>query len=274
MEKSEEILLNRLQGDRLIKIFRLEDVITESLFDNYQRYDFFQILWFTKVGGNNTYILDFKEYTLQENRIVLVFPGQIDCLDVNEKKGYLIAIDNDVFFRMNQHINSDFLNGYFSNIFVSPDEKTKNILEQLFELILQEYENDNRLVLLESYFEAFLFHVSSLFKNDYGNTYDSIVSQIMKLIDYNFIHKHNTSFYAEEMGMTIKRINEICIKGTGKTVKQHIQERLILEIKKEIRLNKKSFKEIAYQLGFDEPGYFTRFFKQHTMLTPSEFKNG
>lgn len=73
--------------------------------------------------------------------------------------------------------------------------------------------------------------------------------------------------------MTNKKINEICIKGTGKTIKQHLQERLILEIKKEIRLRRKSLKEIAFDLGFNEPAYFTRFFKQHTTLTPKEFRD-
>jgi len=274
LEGNKDIFLNRLPENRFIEIFRLEALDTEPKFDNYQRYDFFQIIWFTKVGGNVIYMLDFKEYQLQENQIVLIFPGQIDSLDIRHKEGFLIAIHSDIFFNISQHINSDYLNGYYSNVFVSPDPKTKKILEQINYLILEEYEKDNRLILMENYLGAFLFHISALQKvAAEQSNYDPTVADIMKLIDHNFIHQHTTSFYAAKMGMTIKRINEVCIKGTGKTIKQHIQERLILEIKKEIRLNKKSLKEIAFNLGFNEPGYFTRFFKQHTALTPTEFKN-
>jgi AraC-like DNA-binding protein len=72
--------------------------------------------------------------------------------------------------------------------------------------------------------------------------------------------------------MSNKAINEYCKKYSGRTIKQHLQEKLILEIKRDIRLNKKSLKEIAFDLGFNEPAYFTRFFKQQTGQTPSDFK--
>nr|WP_255489373.1 helix-turn-helix transcriptional regulator [Dysgonomonas sp. 216] len=75
------------------------------------------------------------------------------------------------------------------------------------------------------------------------------------------------------MGVSCKKVNELCKRGTGRTVKQHLQDRLILEIKKEIRLGDKNLKEIAFNLGFNEPAYFTRFFKQHTAVTPTDFRD-
>jgi methylphosphotriester-DNA--protein-cysteine methyltransferase len=116
--------------------------------------------------------------------------------------------------------------------------------------------------------------VSSLFEDSHTlNNGDIFVAELMKLIDKNFINEKETDFYANLLGVTNRKINELCKKGTGKTVKQHLQEKLILEIKKEIRLRRKSLKEIAFDLGFNEPAYFTRFFKQHTNLTPTEFRD-
>lgn len=275
MPENKNIFLNQLDENKFIEIFRLEDMGNDTIFDNYQRYDFYQLLWFTKTEGNPVYFLDFNEYHLQSGQIVLIFPGQIDMMEVQGKEGFLFAIHNDIFFRINQHIDSDYLNGYFSNVFVLPDEKTKELLESLLHLILVEYNSKNRLTLMESYMEAFFFHISSLLQNSefLKNSYDHTVARLMKLIDNNFIFQRETNFYAEQLGMTNKKINEICIKGTGKTIKQHLQERLILEIKKEIRLRRKSLKEIAFDLGFNEPAYFTRFFKQHTTLTPKEFRD-
>lgn len=273
MEKN--IPLNQLKDNPFIEIYRLEDIADGEIFDNYQRYDFYQLIWFTKAGGDKTYLLDFNEYTLEDNQIVLVFPGQIDRLDVMHKEGYLFAIHNEVLFHINQHINSDYLNGYSSNIFLTPDKRTEKTLDEMIGLIFQEYTNENRLLLMESYMEAFLFHVASLFENTdtYKNKSNLLVAELMRLIDNNFIAQKETDFYAEKFGMTNKSINEACKSGTGKTVKQHLQERLILEIKKEIRLKNKSLKEIAFGLGFNEPAYFTRFFKQHTSLTPTEFRD-
>jgi len=266
-----KIILNQLSDDRRIVVYELENM-DDPLFDNYQRYDFYQLLWFTKVEGNPSYFLDFKEYILEENQFVLVFPGQIDMLDTKGKEGFLYVIRNDSFFQMNQRINSDYLNGYLSNIFLTPDKQMTSVLKQLTDLLFIEYNGKNRPVLMESYMEALLFHIASLTENRPRNSNDFIVSRLMHLIDLHFITHQDTDFYVHELGMTHKKINEECKKGTGKTIKQHIQERLILEIKKEIRLNQKSLKEISFDLGFSEPAYFSRFFKQHTSLTPKEFR--
>ena len=95
----------------------------------------------------------------------------------------------------------------------------------------------------------------------------------MRLIDDNYISHRETDFYSEKFGVTNKKLNLACLKGTGKTIKQHLQERLILEIKREISLGEKNLKEISFSLGFSEPAYFTRFFKKHTSLTPREFRD-
>jgi len=273
LEKQKNLLLNQPDNTPFINVYRLEDA-DNFQFGNYQRYDFYQVIWFMLVGGDTSYFLDFNEYRLQDNQIILVFPGQIDKLDVGGKKGYLFAIHSDVFFRISQHIHSDYLYGYYSNVFINIDQPTKGILGNLMKLIEIEYTNRNNVQLMESYMEAFLFHVTSLFENTdtYKSKNDSQVSLLMKWIDNNFIKERETDFYADKMNISNKKINEISIKGTGKTVKQHLQERLILEIKKEIRLNRKTFKEISFDLGFSEPAYFTRFFKKHTGMTPSGFK--
>jgi len=274
LKQNNHTSLIKLTEDQPVTIFRLED-LNNTTFSNYQRYDFFQLIWFTKAGGNLSYFLDFNEYTLQDNHIVLVFPGQIDMLDPQSKEGFIFAIRNDTHFSINQRINSDYLNGYSSNVFVTPDQDTKNILETLTDLLLIEYNGQNRKILMESYMEAFLFQVSALVdgNNALRNKNDSLVAELMRLIDRNFVEQRETDFYSQAMNMNNKSLNEACKKGTGKTVKQHLQERLILEIKKEIRLNEKSLKEIAFDLGFNEPAYFTRFFKQHTSLTPKEFRD-
>lgn len=227
------IPINRLEGDQFIEIFRLEQA-DDAIFGNYQRYDFHQVIWFTRSGGDPAYFLDFNEYTIGDNQVVIVFPGQIDMLDIEGKEGYLFAIHNDNFFHINQHLQSDYLNGYASNVFIRLDKDTLAILHQLMELILLEYQNENRILLMESYMEAFLFHVSSLYEvSDVSiNRPDRPVSELMRLIDHHFITERETDFYATRMNLSNKKVNELCVKGTGKTIKQHLQERLILEIKK------------------------------------------
>lgn len=275
MSRNKEILLNLSKENEFIEIFRLEEIEDNRFFGNYQRYDFYQLLWFTEVSGDTFYFLDFNDYTLADNQIILIYPGQIDKMNIIGKKGYLYAIHNEVIFRINQRLKSDYLNGYFSNVFLSPEESVRQTLNQINGLMIDEYDAGRRLVLMESYMEAFLFHLSSLVETTdmFENKSDSVVAELMRLIDANFINERETDFYADKLGVTNKIINDICKKGTGKTVKQHLQEKLILEIKKEIRIGRKSMKEIAFDLGFSEAAYFTRFFKLHTSMTPTEFRD-
>lgn len=274
LKGNESPLLRGLSGDQFIEVYSLDEA-EGGFFDNYQRYDFHQVIWFMEVGENNTYFLDFNEHTIQNNEVVIVFPGQIDMLDIRDKRGYVFAIHNDNFFHINQRLKSDLLNGYFSNPFISLPSETQETLYQLLELMLKERANLNRVILMEGYMQAFLCHVATLFEgiDQVRNRYDLTIGKLMRLIDTNFIVQRDNEFYARQMGISIRKLNEVTFLRTGKTVKNHLQDRLILEIKKEIRLGYYNLKEIAFNLGFSEPAYFTRFFKQQTGITPTEFRD-
>ena len=266
-----------LKDKPFIEIYRLEE-INDPIFTDYQQYDFYQLLYFTEVGGNLSYFLDFNEYTLENDAIILVFPGQIDRLSVEDKKGYLFAIDREVFFEISQRLNSDYLNGYLLNMFLKPDTIVRTRLKKIQDLILDEYTRENRLSIMKIYMESYLFHIASLVETIQKTTTDIsdnyVIPKLMKLINHYFINERNTTFYAQQLGLTNKRLNLLSLKSTGKTIKQHLRERLILETKKEIYLGKKNLKEITFNLGFSDPSYFTRFFKQYTGITPTEFIEG
>jgi AraC family transcriptional regulator, transcriptional activator of pobA len=59
---------------------------------------------------------------------------------------------------------------------------------------------------------------------------------------------------------------------TGKTASELLQDRIIAEAKILLKNGQISQKEIAYQLGFDTPNYFSSYFKKHTGVSPSAFK--
>lgn len=259
--------------DFSIEIFRLEE-LTNTLFSNYQRYNFHQIIWFVKTKGDNLYSIDFNKYTISDNQIVIIYPRQIERVDLKGKEGFLFAVNNDVFFEINQKINSDYLNGYFSNIFISLDKKRTVTLNHIQNLIIEEYNDQNRSVLMESYLQSFLFHIASFNENKISSNNRNVVLfvEFVKLTDNNFKRNRDVVFYAKELNISEKKLNEVCKALSGKTTKQFIQDRLILEIKKEIKLGTKNLKEIAFELGFNESAYLTRFFKQQTSISPSEFK--
>ena len=263
----------RLPNNLPLEIYRIEET-GDSLFDNYQRYDFHQLMWLTEAEGDTRYFLDFNEYELQKEILILIFPGQIDKMDVTGKKGFLFAVENNFFFETASRLNSAYLQGYYGNIFLHTDQRTGETFRTLAGLIREETEQERRTPLLRSYLEAFLALSDALFERsaDFPEKADSRIGALMRLIDKHFMEQWETDFYAGLLNLTNKQLNRLVLKGTGRTVKQHLQDRIVLEAKREIRIGERNLKEIAFRLGFSEAAYFSRFFKLQTGMTPTGFR--
>ena len=78
--------------------------------------------------------------------------------------------------------------------------------------------------------------------------------------------------YCEKLFVTEKRLNKATTQILGKTPKQMIDERLLLEAKRLLVHETHTIKEIAYELGFDEPTNFIKYFRKHTQKSPTEFR--
>jgi AraC-like DNA-binding protein len=101
---------------------------------------------------------------------------------------------------------------------------------------------------------------------------DGRIKTLFDLIEHNFITKRDACFYASQLSITPKRLNEILKDKIGMTLTKILHFRLILEAKREIGYSDKNFKEIAFALGFNEQAYFSRFFKKQTGITPATFR--
>jgi AraC-like DNA-binding protein len=76
------------------------------------------------------------------------------------------------------------------------------------------------------------------------------------------------------LNVSANSLNQAVKEILGKTAKEIISERIIEEAKKQLKYSANDISEIAYNIGFEEPTHFIRFFKKHTACTPKEYKNG
>ena len=98
-------------------------------------------------------------------------------------------------------------------------------------------------------------------------------NQFTQLINRDFITHRKCDSYAKELGITVPYLNNVCHQLVGKNAQQLCHERLLLEAKRSLIYTVLSISEIAYELGFNDPAYFTRFFKRQTGLSPKAFRN-
>lgn len=92
------------------------------------------------------------------------------------------------------------------------------------------------------------------------------------LVDGHFREQWNVGQYAARLTMTESRLNRLCLRIGGKSAFDLAQQRLILEARRKLTYVPASVQSVAYELGFQDPAYFSRVFKRHTGITPKQFR--
>jgi AraC family transcriptional regulator, transcriptional activator of pobA len=78
--------------------------------------------------------------------------------------------------------------------------------------------------------------------------------------------------YAAALNITTVHLNRICNRLVQKSALQIVQDYIMMEAKKYLSTSDYTIAEVSYLLNFRDPAYFTRLFKKHTGVPPSEFK--
>ena len=93
-----------------------------------------------------------------------------------------------------------------------------------------------------------------------------------ELVNRHFREHLSLNDYATRLGITVVTLGRLCQEQLGMTPMTLLNARLILEAKRELAHSSQSIKQIAHGMGYLDVGYFSRFFRKHTQLSPSEFR--
>lgn len=105
-----------------------------------------------------------------------------------------------------------------------------------------------------------------------SNNANVVFVKFRELLEHNFTKIHTVQEYASLLGVSLRSLNNYVRESSDRTPLQLINERIALEAKRQIRHSPLSVKEIGYQLGFDDPSNFVKFFKRVTGQTPTEYR--
>jgi AraC family transcriptional activator of pobA len=102
---------------------------------------------------------------------------------------------------------------------------------------------------------------------------DATVARLRALVDEFFRKERQLGFYAEQLGMTIDRLNDHVKRATGVTAGHLVRQRVLSEAKRQLVFTAQPIQDIAGELAFSDPSHFARFFRKHTGTTPHEFRD-
>ncbi|MDH5926243.1 MULTISPECIES: helix-turn-helix domain-containing protein [Vibrio] len=240
------------------------------------RHEYWELVWCVDNLGSQS--IDFVDYDNKVGRIFTIAPGQVHRSELVGENARLLVFTPG--FVKTNHRNTQLVDTVFAMHQSRPpyldcNEEGNRYLLPIFTMIKEECEReDNDWDLVESLVNSFLryilrFATQSSLK---GEVRDSRVNKVVDLIEQHYTtHKH-CEFYAQALSITNKRINEIVKAERGKTVTQLIHDRTILEANRELIFSTKTIKTIAFELGFEDPAYFSRFYRGQMKESPAEFR--
>lgn len=92
------------------------------------------------------------------------------------------------------------------------------------------------------------------------------------LVERNFETERRVGWYVERLRCNPARLNKACGQFADCTAKDVILDRLVEEARRRLIFTRRSATRIGYDLGFAEPAYFLRFFRQRTGMTPATYR--
>lgn len=158
------------------------------------------------------------------------------------------------------------------------DGDQAHVLFPILEAISEEYIAEQRGYedVIWSYLRIFLLKASRMAEPaaDTGASSRSLLlaRRFKTLLEKNFASLDETAAYARLLKVTERALNEATRQATGQTASQLIRERIMLEAKRMLLHSEVSVAEVADELGFGDPAYFSRCFKKHTGRSPIEFR--
>jgi len=243
---------------------------------------FYHIIWFQ--NGNPTHLVDFNPIKIKTNTLLFLNKDTVQRFDSKTTFSGKAILFTDSFFCKTEtdtkFLRSTILfNDLFSvsHIQIQKESKLFTNLLQLMVDELQNSEDDSQSDILQNLLHNFLLYSErERRKQDFTIIKKSsdldYVMLFKDLLEKSYKSQKQVNYYAKQIIITEKRLNQATTKVLGKTPKEIIDDRIILEAKRILAHTNESVKEISFKLGFEEPTNFIKYFKKHSFTTPIEFR--
>jgi AraC-like DNA-binding protein len=246
------------------------------------RTGFYHIIWFQE--GSPTHLVDFNPVKIKPNTLLFLNKDIVQSFDKKGNFDGKVILFTDSFFCKTESDtrflqNSILFNDFFSVSQIQVQKQSKlftDLLQQMSDE-LENIKDTSQADILQNLLHNFLLHSErerrkqNFTEIKKGADFDYVML-FKHLLETGYKNQKQVNYYAKEISITEKRLNLATSKILGKTPKEIISDRIILEAKRILAHTTQSVKEIAFHLGFEEPTNFIKYFKKYSSTTPIEFR--
>jgi AraC-like DNA-binding protein len=252
--------------------------------------DFYSVMFKNYCKSSITY--GRKAIDFDEGSLICMAPNQVITID-NEIEPRENPMGWGLFFHpdliRNTSLNAKMKDYSFFSYEITEalhlSEKEKQLLFECIVKIkteLKENIDDYSQTIIVSTIELLLNYCNRFYGRQFITrkaTNRDILEKVETLLKEYFSNKTDSNglptvkYLAEVVNVSPGYLGDLLKKETGMNAQEHIHQYIIEEAKNILLNSSQSISEIAFQLGFEYPQYFSRLFKQKTGKTPLEFRN-
>lgn len=223
-------------------------------------------------SGAITYNLDLQDVAITEGQLMFAMPNQVFVppAKTDDLRYFKVLFDENTLVLLPQHF--PFLVNPLNNQTISFDSNTRQRVKQSFETlnqILHVDEDPTDLEIMLAYLNALLVELNcAYFKNKAAN--EILNSNLSKFIEFKLVvetqltEQPSIHVIADKLALTTNSLYRIVKAYSGTSPKDFFTNRLMIEAQRKLHFTNLSVKELAFELGFNDPDYFSRLFKKCT----------
>ncbi len=233
------------------------------------RHRFWQLIVFRDCVGRHD--VDMVEYAFGSTTVVLLAEGAVHSFADGDADGWLVHFAADHFVRSERDagmlMELRVLAGQTPVVELG-DATFRSTLASLVD------ENDREprdLELERSLLDVLLRAVMRALPDAHR---EDAVLQFLSRVEARYTHHDAVGDYARALGMSERGLYDVTRRALGKTPGELVVDRVMLEARRLLSHSDEQVSQIAYALGYADPGYFARLFKKHVGQTPSAYRDG
>lgn len=227
----------------------------------------------------------FSEWLLKPGAVITLFPG--DVVSITHKSEefkaetlrYAASLLREASLQLEHTVYSELKTDRCR----TESPTLTSIVSNMFALLRLYFEQEgctclDQLVLLQLK-AFFLGFYDYLYRNPIKRTADNgsprtreLFNRFMRELENRYRQSRDVSFYAELLNISPKYLNIVTQRITSHTTKTIINQYVVLQIKQSLTTEEMSIKQLAWEYHFSDLSFFCRYFKQHTGMTPQQFR--
>jgi AraC family transcriptional regulator, transcriptional activator of pobA len=244
------------------------------------RHDYHEL--FVLSSGSMRHRIDDQVVEHAEGSVLVVGRGQTHVLEeATSVAGVVVRFSEAMLTDSAQQASPGWLLVRTRSCVMLPPTSELDDLVQLLRLLDHEMQRprDARSTTLESYYLSATLLIIDRWQGarmldvpTAQTPYVELFQQFARLLEAEFAAHHDAGWYADQLAVSANHLAGVLTTLTGRSTKKLISDRIMTEAQRLLAHTNLTAQQVAYRLGYDDPLYFSRAFKQHVGEPPTTYR--